>query len=97
MARYVKTNILPKEAFQHVRDAGVDFATTEDAGRVLLRLLADRTINGRSLFLSPKKWAEKGYLDLDVDDYESELLREIQADQLKGAPVEEGLFLESRW
>lgn len=95
--RYVKTKILPAEAFQHVQDVGVDFATPEDAGRVMLRILGDKSINGRSLFLSPKKWAPKGYLDLDIDDYDSELLQEIQADQLKGAPVEEGLHLSQRW
>lgn len=69
----------------------------EDARRVLLRILSDRSINGRSLFLSPRKWAPKGYLDLDIDEYESELLQEIQTDQLKGAPVEDGLFLPERW
>ncbi|KAF8862465.1 NAD(P)-binding protein [Acephala macrosclerotiorum] len=35
----------------------------------LLRILSDRTINGKSLFVLPRKWAEEGYLDLDVDDY----------------------------
>lgn len=88
---------MPDEAFQHVRDIGVEFATTEDAGDVLLRILSDTSINGRSLFLSPRKWAPKGYLDLDIDEYDSDLLQEIQADQLKGAPVEEGLHLGQRW
>ena len=64
---------------------------------MLLRILSDSSINGRMLFLSPRKWAPKGYLDLDIDDYQSELLQEIQADQLKGAPVEEGLHLSQRW
>lgn len=94
---YVKTQILPEAAFQHVKDTGVEFATPEDAGQALLRILSDRSINGRSLFLSPRKWAPKGYLDLDIDDYHNELLQEIQADQLKGAPVEEGLHLPQRW
>lgn len=95
--RYVKTKILPEEAFKHVTDVGVDFATTEDGGRLLLRILSDRSINGRSLFLSPRKWAPNGYLDFDIDDYQDDLLQEIQRDQLKGAPVEEGLHLGKRW
>ena len=72
----------------------MQFAEAEDAGSALLRILSDRTINGRSLFVSARKWAPEGYLDLNVDDYpRDELIQEIQVDQMKAAPVEEGLFL----
>jgi len=85
---------LSEKAFKVVTDAGVQFAEAEDAGHCLLRILADTEINGKSLFLSPKKWASVGFLDLDVDDYPgNELLQEIQADQIKSAPVFAGLFL----
>ncbi|KFA76910.1 hypothetical protein S40288_06188 [Stachybotrys chartarum IBT 40288] len=91
---YVRTKILSQEAFDHVRDVGVEFATTEDAGQLALRILGDPSINGRNLFLCPRKWAPKGYLDLDLEDPPKDsLLAEIQADQIKGAPVELGLFL----
>lgn len=74
------------------------FASAEDGGKLLLRILGDGRINGRQLFLAPRKWAAEGYLDFEIDDYEgNELLEEIQRDQLKGAPVEEGLFLPQRW
>lgn len=66
---YVRTLILPESAFKHVGEAGVEFATGEDGGRLLLRLLSDKSINGRHLFLAPRKWATDGYLDLDIDDY----------------------------
>ncbi|KAF2168453.1 hypothetical protein M409DRAFT_65432 [Zasmidium cellare ATCC 36951] len=90
---YVQTNILTPEAFDHVRRSGVDLASAEDGGRCLLRILSDRSINGRSLFLSPKKWASSGYIDLDIDEYMgNERLQEIQADQIKSAPIELGLF-----
>ena len=96
--RYVRTSILPASAFDGVEKAGVAFATQEDGGRLLLRLMADTSINGRQLFLSPRKWAPNGYLDLDLDDFEDgSLYEEIQADQMKGAPPEEGLFLRGRW
>jgi hypothetical protein len=37
-------------------------------------------------------------MDLDLDDFEDgSLYAEIQADQIKGAPPEEGLFLKGRW
>lgn len=93
---YVETSILPREAFDAVRASGVEFATTEDAGRCLLRILADTNINGRSLFLSPRKWApESGFMDLDLEDYageDQELGQEIQADQIRTVPVNLGLF-----
>ncbi|KAH8588438.1 hypothetical protein B0O99DRAFT_525041 [Bisporella sp. PMI_857] len=91
---YVKTSILPAGAFEHVEKSGVQFALAEDAGNALLRILSDRTINGKSLFVSARKWAPAGYLDLDIDDYPgNELLQEIQVDQMRSAPVEKGLFL----
>jgi hypothetical protein len=84
---------LDQTTFDHVEKSGVQFATVEDAGQCLLRILSDSTVNGRSLFVSARKWAPRGYLDLDLDDYAGNaLLQEIQADQIKSAPVELGLF-----
>jgi hypothetical protein len=82
-----------------VQSSGVAFASLEDGGKLLLRLLADSTINGRQMFLAPRKWApESGCLDLDLDDFaEGTFLEEVQRDQMRGAPVEEGLFLGGRW
>jgi hypothetical protein len=85
---------LSEDAFAHVAKSGVQFAEAEDAGSCLLRILSDRTINGKSLFVSARKWAPVGYLDLDVDDYPGNaLIQEIQVDQMKSAPVSAGLFL----
>lgn len=51
-------------------------------------------MNGHSLFLSARKWASRGFLDLDYDDYPgNELMQDIQRDQIKSAPIEEGLFV----
>ncbi|PWY91645.1 putative short chain dehydrogenase/ reductase [Aspergillus sclerotioniger CBS 115572] len=92
---YVKTNILSEEAFNHVTSVGVQFAEAEDAGQCLLRILSDTTINGHSLFVAARKWAKKGYMDLDLDDYPGdELVGEIQEEQMWSAPVSEGLFVE---
>lgn len=89
----METKILSKEAFDQVKNLGVEFATLSDAGECLLRIVADKSVNGRTLFLSPRKWAARGYLDLDLDDYSDALLREITADQLKGSEHEDKLFL----
>lgn len=93
---YVRTNILTDEAFRNVRQAGVELATVEDAGRCLLRILGDEGgVNGHSFFVCARKWApESGYVDLGLDDYDGELLREIQRDQLVSAPVEAGLLID---
>ncbi|KAH8688783.1 putative adam [Talaromyces proteolyticus] len=91
---YVKTNILSEEDFAHVTSVGVQFAEASEAGECLLRILNDSTINGRSFFVSGKKWSTRGYLDLDIDDYPGDsLIESIQRDQVKSAPVEMGLFI----
>ena len=90
--RYVKTNILTQKDWEAVSAVGVQFAEAEDAGRCLLRILSDPTVNGHSFFLSARKWAASGFIDLDLDDYKNTLLQEIQEDQMKGAPVSLGLF-----
>ncbi|RDK39598.1 short chain dehydrogenase/ reductase [Aspergillus phoenicis ATCC 13157] len=90
---YVHTGILSEEAFAHVKRAGVEFATAEDAGRCLLRILADGKVNGHSFFVTARKWAEKGFMDLDLEDYgDDALLGEVQEMQMCSAPVEAGLF-----
>jgi hypothetical protein len=92
--RYVETKILSKEAFNHVKSLGVEFATLEDAGECLLRLVADTSVNGHTLFLSPRKWAARGYIDLGLEDNKDDLLQEIMTEQLKGSESEEKLFLQ---
>ncbi|KAJ4993881.1 AdhA [Stagonosporopsis vannaccii] len=94
---FVKTNILPEETFEKTLEMGVEFATVEDAGQCLLRILSDREVNGRSLFLAPRKWAKRGYLDLDSDPFlEEGLLGEIQREQIRPAAVELGLFVDEK-
>ncbi|KAK5044726.1 hypothetical protein LTR84_010500 [Exophiala bonariae] len=91
---YVKTKILSEEVFEEVKAKGVEFATVEDAGQCLLRILSDESINGRSLFIAARKWASTGYMDLDLEDTEeNELRKEIQFDQMRGNPVEDGLIV----
>ncbi|KAJ5698416.1 adam [Penicillium macrosclerotiorum] len=91
---YVKTNILSQEAFAHVKSTGIKFAEASEAGECLLRILSDSTINGRSFFVSGKKWSPSGYLDLDIDDYQGDsLIEDIQQDQISPSPVTMGLFV----
>lgn len=95
--RYVKTKILPEATWKYLQEIGVEFATLEDAQRCLKHIVSDKSINGRNLFLSARRWAPHGYLDLNLDDYSHDaLIREIQADQVKSNPPENGLF-RRRW
>ncbi|KAK5064801.1 hypothetical protein LTR84_000635 [Exophiala bonariae] len=94
---YVETTVLPKKVYEYIRGKGIDFATLEDAGQCLLRLLSDPAINGHSLFIAPRKWAPRGYMDLDLEDTEgTALLKEIQIEQMISEPVDSGLFPEVR-
>ncbi|KAJ9314990.1 hypothetical protein DTO271D3_4729 [Paecilomyces variotii] len=91
---YVKTNILPEEIFARVARSGVEFADPADAAQCLLRILSDSSVNGHSFFVSAKKWAPRGFIDLDLEDYPGNiLLQEIQDDQMKPVPVVMGLFV----
>lgn len=91
---YVRTKILAQEEFAYLESKGVEFATVEDAGQCLLRILSDSTVNGHSLFVAARKWAPRGYMDLDLENTEeNDMRKEIQTDQMKGAPVEAGLFV----
>ncbi|KAK4912676.1 hypothetical protein LTR66_017266, partial [Elasticomyces elasticus] len=90
---YVKTSILSDADFEHVRSQGVEFATVEDAEQCLLRIISDVSVNGRSLFLAPRKWSPRGYLDLDVDDYHDDRMQEYMEAQMIGGDVDK-LFLK---
>lgn len=91
---YVRTKILPEKTFDHVSKVGVQFASAEDAGQCLLRILSDPSVNGHSFFVTARKWASRGYVDLDLEDYPGNaLLGEVQEEQMLSAPVSAGLFI----
>ncbi|KAF5603295.1 15-hydroxyprostaglandin dehydrogenase [Fusarium pseudocircinatum] len=89
---YIRTGILTRDQFDRVEKSGVEFATAEDAGECALRILSDPNINGRTLFVCARKWAPRGYMDLNIEDYPEGLIQEIQEDQMRNAPVDLGLF-----
>ncbi|KAF5594158.1 15-hydroxyprostaglandin dehydrogenase [Fusarium subglutinans] len=89
---YIRTGILSKDQFDQVENSGVEFATAEDAGECALRILSDTSINGKTLFVCARKWAPRGYMDLNIEDYPEGLIQEIQEDQIRNAPVDLGLF-----
>ncbi|KAJ8133548.1 hypothetical protein O1611_g73 [Lasiodiplodia mahajangana] len=92
---YIRTPILSKEKYDHVENSGVELAEASDAGKALVHLLSDKTINGRSFFISPRKWASEGYCDLGLEELPpNKLLEEIQKEQIQSSPIEDGLFTQ---
>lgn len=91
---YVRTGIMAGDVFDEVERKGVQIARMEDAKRALLRLVGDEGVNGRVLFVSPRKWKEEGVWDLDIDDYAESRpeVEIIQGEQMLGEPLERGLF-----
>ncbi|KAF5637799.1 15-hydroxyprostaglandin dehydrogenase [Fusarium sp. NRRL 52700] len=74
---YIRTGILSKDQFDHVENSGVEFATAEDVGECVLRILSDAGINRRTLFVCARKWAPREYMDLNIEDYPERLIQEI--------------------
>ncbi|RMZ80443.1 hypothetical protein DV737_g3000, partial [Chaetothyriales sp. CBS 132003] len=66
---FVKTNILGRGIAERLEEAGFEFATLEDTATAMLKIASDPSINGRSLAVVPRRHADIGYLDLDLDDY----------------------------
>ena len=47
--RYVKTTIITDSLGEAVEKSGAGFATLEDTGQVLLRIVSDSTVHGKAL------------------------------------------------
>lgn len=65
---FIQTRILSDETVGYLSDRGVDFAEAGDAGKAVLHLSANSSINGRTLAILPRAQAEEGYKDLCLDE-----------------------------
>ncbi|RMD42182.1 hypothetical protein DV735_g2921, partial [Chaetothyriales sp. CBS 134920] len=75
---FIKTKILGGGIAERLTEAGFEFAELEDTATALLRIASDPTINGRAFGVVPRRLAEAGYLDLDLDDNkEGGVVREL--------------------
>ncbi|KAF2225383.1 hypothetical protein BDZ85DRAFT_272236 [Elsinoe ampelina] len=67
-------------------DRGVEFGEQIDRAACMMRIATDRSINGRSLMITPRSIAKAGFIDSDREDYkdtaEDAYLRKTQASQL---------------
>ncbi|EHY52470.1 hypothetical protein ABEF95_014906 [Exophiala dermatitidis] len=81
---FIETKIMSEAVLDHLKNANTQFATVDDAASALLRIVADKSIHGRSLAILPRSLAPRGYVDLCDDDQEGTLLYRLQEAASKG-------------
>lgn len=64
----------------------MEFGEQEDCASCMMRIASDRTVNGRSLMITPRSVVQEGFMDIDRDDYkdvpEDAYLKKVQELQL---------------
>ncbi|KAI6760342.1 hypothetical protein HG530_009202 [Fusarium avenaceum] len=83
---WIKSAIRTAEYEKWLIDHGVEFGEQKDVSSCMLRIATDKSINGRSLMITPRTIAKEGFVDIDREDYkdtpEDEYLKKVQASQL---------------
>ncbi|KAL2670281.1 hypothetical protein Neosp_014748 [[Neocosmospora] mangrovei] len=83
---WIKSAIRTAEYERFLLDNGIEFGEQEDVASCMLRIATDKSINGRSLMITPRSVAEQGFMDVDREDYkdtpEDEYFKKVQASQL---------------
>ncbi|OQV03236.1 hypothetical protein CLAIMM_08305 [Cladophialophora immunda] len=75
---YTKTTILKPQVIERLVSKGVEFAEIEDCTTAVLRIACDKSINGRSFAILPRSVAAPGYVDAQMDDFETEPWKSLQ-------------------
>ncbi|KAL1599345.1 hypothetical protein SLS59_006362 [Nothophoma quercina] len=66
---WIRSAIRTKEYEAWLEDHGIDFGEQEDVASCMMRIASDKSVNGRSLMITPRSVAKEGYVDIDKDDY----------------------------
>ncbi|KAL6244013.1 hypothetical protein RBB50_008882 [Rhinocladiella similis] len=82
---YTKTTILKPAVIERLSSKGVEFAEVEDCTTAVLRIATDKSINGRSLAILPRSETALGYIDAQLDDFEIEPWKRLQAQVLNAS------------
>ncbi|KAG7146345.1 hypothetical protein HYQ46_004858 [Verticillium longisporum] len=90
---WIKSAIRTAEYGKWLMDRGVEFGEQEDVGGCMMRVACDKSINGRSLMITPRSMAKEGFMDINRDDYldtpEDAYLKKVQENQL--------VIIEDKW
>ncbi|EGY23247.1 hypothetical protein VD0002_g4935 [Verticillium dahliae] len=90
---WIKSAIRTAEYEKWLMDRGVEFGEQEDVGGCMMRVACDKSINGRSLMITPRSMAKEGFMDINRDDFldtpEDAYLKKVQQNQL--------VIIEDKW
>ncbi|KAF7553303.1 hypothetical protein G7Z17_g3693 [Cylindrodendrum hubeiense] len=90
---WIKSAIRTAEYEKWLLDRGVEFGEQIDVAACMMRIATDKSINGRSLAITPRSIAKEGFQDIDRDDYkdtkEDEYFKRVQESQL--------IIIEDKW
>ncbi|KXJ88351.1 hypothetical protein Micbo1qcDRAFT_123140 [Microdochium bolleyi] len=90
---WIKSAIRTADYEKWLVEHGVEFGEVDDCANCMMRIACDKTINGRSLMITPRSVAPEGFMDVNRDDYtdapEDEYMKKVQASQL--------VVIEDKW
>ncbi|KXG45696.1 Short-chain dehydrogenase/reductase SDR [Penicillium griseofulvum] len=89
---WIKSAIRTKEYEAWLIERGVEFGEQADCAGAMMRIACDKSINGRSLMITPRSIAKEGFMDVDKEDYsdpKDEYFAKKQASQL--------VIIEDKW
>ncbi|KAK7424610.1 hypothetical protein QQZ08_008493 [Neonectria magnoliae] len=90
---WIKSAIRTAEYEKWLLDRGIEFGEQVDVANCMMRISTDKSINGRSLMITPRSVAKEGFQDIDRDDYkdtlEDEYFKKVQESQL--------VIIEDKW
>ncbi|KAJ9652505.1 hypothetical protein H2198_008253 [Neophaeococcomyces mojaviensis] len=66
---WIKSAIRSKEYETWLMERGIEFGEQEDCAGAMMRIACDKSVNGRSLMITPRTVCEQGFLDVDREDY----------------------------
>ncbi|WAO97388.1 Hypothetical protein NCS54_01511500 [Fusarium falciforme] len=83
---WIRSAIRTAEYEKWLLSNGIEFGEQEDVASCMLRIATDKSINGRSLMITPRSIAKQGFMDVDREDYkdipEDDYFKKVQASQL---------------
>lgn len=76
---FIRTKIMSDTVIKFLEGRNVEFAAVDDSAGAILRMITDPKVTGRSFAIVPRSIAPRGYIDVDLDDYEEgSLLGKLQ-------------------
>ncbi|KAF3032649.1 hypothetical protein E8E12_002683 [Didymella heteroderae] len=91
---WIRSAIRTKEYETWLEEHGIDFGEQEDVASCMMRIASDKSVNGRSLMITPRSVAKEGYMDIDKDDYSE---NDGHGGYLKRTQDTQLVIIEDKW